>query len=229
MGRRRLPGVRQRAEELRRAGYSYTLISERLGVSKSTLSGWLRDIEYEPNEEVRQRVRDGPLKAAQTNQERARRRTREIKQQAREDLGDLSARDLWLAGVALYWADGTKANEDVRFTNSDPDLIAFMMRWFRDICRVPDERFRVAVHLYPDCDPDEAVSFWASVTQLPETQFYPPRVDRRQGKRSKKRGLLPYGTAHVQILGGSGTGRTLHRRIMGWIDVLREQAGVIQG
>jgi len=201
------------------------LISERLGVSKSTLSYWLRDIEYEPNEEVRQRIRDGTLKGAQTNRERAAERIREIKQQAREELGELSERDLWLAGVALYWADGTKANEDVRFANSDPDLIAFMMHWFRTICRVPDERFRVEVHLYPDCDPSEAIGFWASVTQLPEAQFYPPRVDRRRGKQSKKRRLLPYGTAHIRVLGGPGTGRALHRRIMGWIDILRDQRG----
>ena len=37
--------VRQRAIELRREGKSYRQIRERLGVSKGTLSDWLRGIE----------------------------------------------------------------------------------------------------------------------------------------------------------------------------------------
>jgi len=46
----------ERAVALRRQGYSYSLITEKLSVPKSTLSGWLRDIPFEPNQETFHRL-----------------------------------------------------------------------------------------------------------------------------------------------------------------------------
>jgi len=212
---------RERAVTLRRQGYSYSLIAEKLGVPKSTLSDWLRDIPFEPNQETLARIRRGPLKSGETHRLKRQQQVEQMAVLAREELGNIERRDRLIAGIALYWADGTKSNEDVRFTNSDPQQVRFMMNWFRECCGVPDECFRIGLHLYPDIDPDEAIQYWAEITGLPPKQFYRPQVDRRLNKRQKKHGQLPFGTVQIRVVGGRKYGKAFHRKIMGWIAALQ--------
>lgn len=167
----RKPTLFEKAVDLRKNGYSFGMIRDELGVSKSTLS----------------------------------------------------RREFWLAGVALYWAEGAKAYEDVSLTNSDPDTIRFFVRWLRKCCGADLKNMRVSVHIYPDLDPVMAREYWAEVTEIPVAQFYPEQVDSRNNKKGFKQGRLPYGTAHVRLL-GKGT-RRLHRLIMGWIDGLKSCGG----
>ncbi len=101
--------LRKRAIRLRKNGWSYNIIRDRLGVSKSTLSLWLRDIPYVPNEAVRKRIRNGPAKAAEVFNRRQRKRTAIIKQEAAEEIGVLSKRDLFILGVGLYIGEGGKS------------------------------------------------------------------------------------------------------------------------
>jgi hypothetical protein len=217
---------KEQAIALRRDGYSYSMISEMLGVPKSTLSGWLRDIEYTPNEEVITCIGRGRIKGGQTHRLRRIHRTARIHEEAKREIGDISKRDLWLAGIAMYWGEGNKSDEQVSITNSDPNLVRFMMRWFREICHVPEDRFRVEIHLYPDSDVKQAEQYWSEVTGLPLSQFYDARIDRRRNKMRKKKRSLPYGTVHIRILGGGPyCGRALHRRIMGWIEALHVMRG----
>ena len=44
--------LKEKAIELRKAGWSYNTIKEKIGVSKSTLSNWLSRIPFIPNEEI---------------------------------------------------------------------------------------------------------------------------------------------------------------------------------
>ena len=47
-----------------------------------------------------------------------------------KDVGKLSDRDKFLAGVALYFAEGDKTvGGNVAFSNTDARLIIFMMCW----------------------------------------------------------------------------------------------------
>ena len=48
MGYRGKPSERQQARQLRRAGLPYAEIATRLGVSKSSVSLWVRDVEFTP-------------------------------------------------------------------------------------------------------------------------------------------------------------------------------------
>lgn len=213
---------RERAIALRRQGYSYSLIAERLGVSKGTLSGWLRDVPFEPNQETLARIGGGPLKSGETHRLKRQRQTEQMAALAKKDMGRTTHRDRWIAGIALYWADGTKSNEDVRFTNADPKQIRFMIDWFRECCGIPDGCFRLGLHLYPDTDIAEAVRYWQKVTGLPPEQFYRPQIDRRSDKRQKKRGQLPFGTVQIRVVGGNEYGKAFHRKIMGWIEALQD-------
>ena len=220
--------LKDRAVELRRRGWSYNVIADRLGVSKSALSDWLRKVPYTPNQAVIARIRAGPAKSAESKQRIRLQEITDLQVQAGREIGQLSRRDLWFLGLGLYLGEGSKLYEMVRVINSDPQIIKLSMRWFREVCGVPTANFSIAVHLYPDTPIKQAVQFWSRVTGVPQEQFERAQIDRREGKSARKQRFLPYGTAHIKIrsLGNRQLGVTLHRRIMGWIDSLHEKLRV---
>src|SRR3989344_5514509 len=56
--------LKTRAIKLRIAGYSYSIIREKTGISKSTLSNWLAFIPFKPNKEVIEKIGRAKLKSA---------------------------------------------------------------------------------------------------------------------------------------------------------------------
>lgn len=93
--------LRDRARELRGQGWTYNEIQAELGCSKSSVSLWVRDLPHpEPRctpEEQRARMNAG-LARLRAEQDRVR---EETKRQAAESIGELSDRELFMAGVAL--------------------------------------------------------------------------------------------------------------------------------
>ena len=212
--------LKDRAVNLRRRGWSYNIISKRLGVGKGTLSDWLRTIPYTPNQAVVARVRAGPAKAAALKHQVKLQQILSLRTQGQREIGRISDRDLLFLGLGLYMGEGSKLYETVRLINSDPPIVKVAMHWFRRICKVPNRHFAVRVHLYPDTAPTAALAYWSKVTDLPRGQFERVQVDRRTDKSGKKRRRLPYGTAHIKIYsrGDARFGVALHRRIMGWLE-----------
>jgi hypothetical protein len=222
--------LKERAVTLRRHGWSYNIIVQRLGVGKSTLSHWLREIPYQPNKTVINRIRLGPSRAAESKQRRRLQQINSFAVEGRRLIGKLSNRDLLLLGLGLYMGEGTKLYEDVRLVNSDPQVIQVGMEWLRRSCQVPNRNFAVVVHLYPDSSPKAAGRYWSRITGVPLRQFEKVQVDRRLDKSSRKRRRLLYGTAHIKVYsrGDNRFGVALHRRIMGWMKAAYEQlAGVV--
>ena len=222
--------LKDRAIDLRRRGWSYNIIAGRLGVAKSTLSHWLREVPYEPNTTVIERIRLGPARAAASKERRRSQQILLLRTQARKELGKLSARDLWLLGLGLYLGEGSKVYESVRIVNADAVVVRIAMQWLRRSCGVPERNFVITVHTYPDLSTDASIRYWSRVTGVRRRQFEPVQVDRRLDKSAKKRRRLPYGTAHIKVYsrGDPRFGVALHRRIMGWLDAVRGQlAGVV--
>jgi transcriptional regulator with XRE-family HTH domain len=225
-----MKSLKDRAVDLRRRGWSYNVISARLGVGKSTLSQWLRGIPYEPNKTIIERIRLGPARAAASKERRRSEQILLLKRRGRQELGRLSSRDLLLFGLGLYLGEGSKVYESVRIVNADPLVVKIAMRWLRRSCGVPERNFVITVHTYPDLSAGASIRYWSRVTGVPQRQFEPVQVDRRLNKSARKRRRLPYGTAHIKVYsrGDSRFGVALHRRIMGWLDAVQGQfAGVV--
>ena len=142
-------------QSLRRQGLSYREILSRVpfSLSKSTMSDWCKDIELTPEQLDRldqlYQVGSyrGRLLGPKTTQRRRNEAIEAIRTTARSEISELTEKEFWLAGLMLYWAEGTKRRE-VSISNSDPRMIAFIMRWFRKVCNVPEHRFRAQLHLH---------------------------------------------------------------------------------
>jgi len=217
--------LKERTIEYRKQGYSYNMISEKLGIAKSTLSDWLREIPYKPNEEVLKRVKLGQLKSAQFKHNQRLASIAAMRSLAKKELGKIMKRDLWLLGIGLYLGEGSKLYERIRIINSDPAIIKLAIKWFKEICGLKDRNFSLAIHIYPDNDIETTINYWSKVTGIPKKQFEKVQIDRRINKSGKKKRKLPYGTAHLAIRanGKKEFGRVLHRRIMGWIEATLNQ------
>lgn len=223
--------LRKGATVLRRRGWSYSMIAQELGVAKSTLSHWLREVPYTPNSTVRKRIREGPAISAMRKNAQKMSDIASAKKQAAKELGALSKRDLWMLGLGLYIGEGSKLYETVRLINADPETVRLAISWFHRICGVPLEHFSISIHLYPDVPKKTAIRYWSKVTGIPIRQFGKTQVDLRKNKSGKKRRKLPYGTAHIDVRsrGKPSLGVRLHRRIIGWIVAVyrQSQAGIV--
>ncbi len=217
--------LREKAISYRKRGYSYGMIAKELGLAKSTLSNWLQRIPYTPNREVLRRIGEARMRMAENKRRKMLDDIQMMKRLAKQDIGELSNRDLFLLGIGLYLGDGEKSRESIRLVNSNPQIIKIAMKWFREVCRLKNENFRPCIHLYPDTDIEKSLSYWAKIANVPKGQFGKTQIDQRNDKSQKKKRKLPHGTLHLQIksCGKREFGVSLHRKIMGWIRVIEEQ------
>src|SRR3990167_6608439 len=122
--------TREEVFKLRKEGHSYTYISQKTGMSKSTLSGWLCNIPYMPNKIPIERI--GKARAA-SGYAKAVRKLKSIKdatEKAKKDIGKITKRELFMLGIGIYIGEGSKTGNAVRTINADPKIIKFVIRWF---------------------------------------------------------------------------------------------------
>ena len=89
--------IREEVFNLRKEGHSYNYISQKTGMSKSTLSGWLSSIPYTPNKITIERI--GKARAA-SGRVKAKIKLESMKRAGREakkEIGELTKRDLFMS------------------------------------------------------------------------------------------------------------------------------------
>lgn len=202
------------AVDLRKKGKSYNEIKNTVKVSKSTLTSWLRDIELtaeQKNKLFSQTRQMNAYKLACLNHQKKIEQTEKILKIAKNEAPFLINNNLFLSGLMLYWAEGDKSEskEAVKFTNSDPAMIMLAMKWFRNICKVPENKFRIALHIHTLFCRNDMESYWSGVTGIPLSQFHKTQVKPTSLKHRKN--PLYNGICAVVI-----NDKMLFRRIKGW-------------
>ena len=219
-----LDHLRDQAVLLRRQGKSLRQIKETLGpISKSTLNQVLRD-EPLPPERARPGYAESKARAAEgvrrywAAEHLARETARTaITAAAAAQLGELTDREIIIAGAIAYWCEGSKSkpyriDEQVRFINSDPALIRFFLA-FLDRIGVPRQRLRYCVHIHETADAQAATRYWAKVTGATPDQFIRPVIKHHAPRTSRPSGNADYhGCLRVAVTKSS----ELYREISGW-------------
>ncbi|MFA5877866.1 MAG: helix-turn-helix domain-containing protein [Candidatus Staskawiczbacteria bacterium] len=202
---------RLEAINLREQGKSYNEIKKKLKVSKGTLGCWLRDIELTPSQILRLKGRQmSGLSGGKINREKRIKRTKEVIEEAKKEPKDLMKTPLFLSGLMLYWAEGDKgAREVVKFSNSDPVMIKLIMEWFRKTCGVPEDKFRLCIHMHSLHCRKDIEEYWSDITGVPMSQFYKTQI--KKTSLGYRRNKLYNGTCAVTVCN-----KDLFRRITGW-------------
>jgi|SRR3989338_2762543 len=211
-----------KAIELRKRGLSYSEILTQIPVAKSSLGLWLQSVGLSKKQKQRltekklASARRGALKKKEQRIERSYR----IKTIAEGEIGPLSKRELWLIGIALYWAEGAKEKEwnpgsRAQFSNSDPNMIRFFMFWLLEICKIARDRINPEIYIH-ESHKDRisiVIKFWSKETSLSIDKFR--HVYFKKNKINTKRkniGDNYYGVLRLSML----TSSELNRKISGW-------------
>lgn len=216
--------LREKALLLRQSGHSYSHISSETGLSKSTLSGWLAEVPYMPNDITLEAIGKARAASGKRKSDLKQESITAARQEAAKELGQVSSRDLFMFGLGLYLGEGSKTNDITRIVNSDPRVLRLAIEWFM-LLGVPKRNFAIRIHLYPDSNLQESLQFWSKMTTIPIRQFQKPQIDRRSGKKIHKLGKLPNGTAHLTVrgMGEKRLGSFLARKIKGFIEEVARQ------
>jgi transposase len=212
--------LRVKARELRASGSTYDEIAAELGVSKGSVSLWVRDLPRRGRlsyEEFRKRNADGVAEywAAERLVREARRQ--QISDNAAAQIGELSDREVLIAGAIAYWCEGAKSkphrrSEQLDFINSDPQLISFFLR-FLTVAGVTPDRVICRVHIHESADVAAAQQFWLDLTGLPAEQFRRPTLKRHNPKTVRKNtGESYHGCLIIKVRGSA----ELYRQVEGW-------------
>jgi len=210
----------QKALALRKQGKSYSQIKKILKVSKGTLSYWLR--KYPLSKERIRELRDCNEQRIERFRESMRKkresRLEKIYNEQKKDIRPLNKKELFLAGLFLYWGEGSKTHRyRLAISNTDPSVIKFFIYWIRDALDIPKDKIRVALHLYQDMSIDKEINFWSKKLNIPCSHFIRPYIKKSSIKKINHKGGFGHGTCNAYI---NDTG--IAEKILMSIKALRE-------
>ncbi len=216
---------KEKAIKLRKQGLSYGEILKEVPVTKASLSLWLKDISLTKEQKqrlVKKRLAFA-LKGSQKRKQTRIEDTKEIKDIAVKEIGELTEREMWLISVALYWAEGSKEKETdgriksgrVRLSNSDPFLIKFFLKWLLDFYGISKSEihFRIYLHESSRHRLPEVQRYWSKMLELPIDYFQ--KVSWKKAKINTKRknvGENYFGLIDLDVRKSTN----LNRKIAGW-------------
>jgi len=213
-----------KARKLRKRGESIKDIAKKLKVSKSTVSLWVRDIilSIEQLEKLRKKAllgaERGRLKGALKQKKARLDNIEKNKKLGIKIINKLNKRELLIAGVALYWGEGSRKSQGVSFCNADPNLINFMIKWLVECFGVRKEDLALNVNINEiHKDREEIVrKYWSEITNIPLVQFRKTSFKKAKNKKIYENFDEHYGTLVVKVLKPS----RFYYKIMGLIEAL---------
>ncbi len=211
--------LKQSARALRSQGKSYIEIMQILRIPKATVSDWCHDVSLTEDQlhELYKSKKVGALKgsiiAARRKQEKRIKETKELFLKGKNEVGILSKRDKFMAGVAFYASEGTKTDQGCSFANADPTIIKFMVDWFREFGGVPQKKIYGAIWLHEGLNEVKAKKFWSKLTRIPLDHFYKTyRAVNKTNSKKIRKNIHQNGVISIYV-----SDVVLYRKIRGWI------------
>jgi len=207
--------LRSKAIDLRKNGMSYSEIKQGLGVSKSTLSIWLKDLPLTTKQLKRIKDKRSLIIEKYRN---TMAKIRQVKHDEslvieRKILLPLNHRDLMIGGLFLYWGEGGKTNKcQVNVSNSDPGVLLFAKSWLSVVFGVPSEKMRVRLSLYDNMSISSEILYWSNLLNLPSGQFR--KIQVKKGVATSNSGF-GHGTCELVV-----TDTKIKTKIMAGLQVL---------
>lgn len=204
--------LRSDAVTYRKRGLSIRTIEKKLGISRSTLSGWFKNIELSPlkRKELIKR-RDNALKNAREkavlwHQKQKEGRIMEARQEALKTLGQIDINNPVVQEIVLailYFAEGRKIAAETSLGSSDPLMVKFFLEMLKKLYSIDIGKIDCSLHLRADQNIDEVKRFWAKELDLPINKFKNFYKDKRtvgSNTRSNYKGVcnIRYGSVAIK-------------------------------
>ena len=225
--------LKEIAITLRKNGNSYSEILSIVPVAKSTLSLWLRSIGL--SKKQKQRLTEKKIASIKRGnilwKQHRLDKTQQLITTAAKEVGNLTVRELWLIGVALYWAEGAKEKEynvsqRVLFSNSDPRMICLFLSWLQKCIAISIDSIGFEIYLHESAimRKQEIIEYWAAQTGLDSSCFGTIYLKKNKlSPHRRKTGTNYFGLVRVKV----NRSTDLNRRITGWVAGLYEGCRVV--
>ncbi len=171
---------KDKAIKLRKLGKTYTEILKAVSVAKSTLAIWLKDanLSIPEKQKFTEAKRLASLRGGQAKKKQRIENQNKILRKATNDISGLSSHEIFLIGVVLYWAEGTKEKEyhpgsQLQFSNMDPKIIQIFLVWLTNVCKINKDMivFNIFLHQTHKHRVGEVRRYWSKVTGFPVNRF----------------------------------------------------------
>jgi hypothetical protein len=202
------------AHDLRRTGLSFREVGQLVPVPKSTVVGWCRGIELTEEQiaAITERTRP-PAGTPRDTQRKRRSEIERIRRDAALRAPDLLREPLWVAGVALYWGEGSKTSNELALSNGDPRVARLFVVWTRTYIE-PEAEFVLKLNLHASNDEPGARIWWTRQLDLGSAQFHRTYV--KTNGTGHRKNHLPYGVCLVRMRRSTDAFHTA----IAWIDAL---------
>jgi hypothetical protein len=204
---------------MRKKGNSYKQISKELGIPKSTMHYWFKDLDW--SEDIREKLteknrrtsRKRIRKVIKANQERWRKWRASFRKEAAKEFSKLKNNSLFVAGIMLYWGEGDgNLKNEVRLTNVDYRMVALFKRFLLNVCNISMDDIVLSLFIYPDLSEKKCKEFWSKKIKIPLIKFDKTQII--YGKHPTKR--LENGICTIRIKRSRG----FKEKIVVWTELL---------
>lgn len=181
-------GKKSEALSMRTNGQSLSYIHKELGIPKSTLSYWFKNITLNKEQilVLQNKWREGLIKARKGavlwhNQAKENNiaMAEAAGQRTLNQIDTQNTNITELALALLYLGEGTKAKNETGMGSSDPLILKFFISCLRNIYNVPEAKIRCELHLRFDQDPDLMLDYWSKELNISKDNFNKTYLDKR--------------------------------------------------
>lgn len=222
---------KRKAIRLRVQGFTYSQILNKVKVSRSTLSVWLRNIQmtYQQKNHIKNLINKTRLNTQKQRKNLTRLSTKTIVENAKNEIVSVDINCFKLIGASLYWAEGSKQrnsnlSQGLIFSNSDPNMILLYLNWLKLVLHVKDENIilELYIHIGQLDKKNDFINYWSNKTKLPRSKF--DRIYVKKHALSKKYSNNEYkGLVRIIVRKSS----KLNRQVTGWIQGICQQCGIV--
>jgi hypothetical protein len=189
----------EKAKLLRSQGHSVREIAKILTASKGSISSWVKNVSLTRKQLQVLNKKQG-IGGSRKHSEKA--RERRLKWQLDGRMMAKKKNAKFIAGVMLFWAEGSKRRNTVVFSNGDAEMIKFFITFLRENFYVKDEKFSFRFQWYSGngLSVNDVEEYWLSLLKLKKGNMRTCYIDYRPVKNiGRKKGKLPYGVGQIIV------------------------------
>jgi hypothetical protein len=212
-----------KARIFRKSGKSIKWIAHELSVSPGSVSLWCRDVKL-TQEQIKQLEKQGRdpyygkrLENVLKQQQIRIDKTRTLNLEGEKLVGEMNKRELLLVGIALYWAEGYKKDNQAGLGSSDPEMVLMVVKWLVECFGYSkdDLIFRVTVNESHEYRIKEIVQYWAKLLDVDEGEFRKPFYQKVKWKKVYENPGEYYGVLRIRVRRSADFLRKVHGMIDG--------------
>ena len=199
--------LKLKARKLRRSGISINKIAKKLTVSKSSVSIWTRDIFLSEGQLDKLRksmvkgAEIGRLKSVLVKKEKKLMLIETSRENGIKALSKLSDREVLIAGLGLYWGEGSRKGNEFSFCNSDPEMVKFFVFWLKKYfgVQLANLKCRIEINEIHSDRNKVVIDYWSRVLGIKDSQFTKTGFKKAKNRKVYENFNDHYGTLRIRV------------------------------